>query len=55
MEDNIKVNVQTNNMIAIQQGGFYCEDSSSKDAWIHTKLGIDKTQSYAAKTREILN
>ena len=57
MEGNIKVKVQTNGMIVIHQGGhspggFYSDETPSKDARIHTRLGIGKTQSYATKTRE---
>ena len=54
MENNIKVKVSINGMITIHQG-----DSTMTihplDAWIHARLGIGKTQSYVAKTRENRN
>ena len=34
---------------------FRGDNSPSKDAWIHARLGIGKMQSYAAQTRESPN
>ena len=42
-------------MVHHTPGGFYGGDPPSKDVWIHTRLGIGKTQCYAAKTRENSN
>ena len=54
MENNITVKVSINGMITIHQGNSTMT-IHPLDAWIHARLGIGKTQSYVAKTRENRN